>query len=106
MEKIIYDEKKGLWYKLQCDYYILCLKFPKKEQQLIGICGQRRLRYIKQQRKVLYLNLLTSGNLNGYLADIGKQAGEMFSRLIKRMAEREGVTENLNRIIKWNGLVV
>ena len=95
MEKVIYDEKNGLWYELQGDYYIPCLKLPEEEQQPIGIWGQRHLRYIKQHRRVLYLNLLTSGKLNGYLADIDKQAENMFSRLVKQMAEREGVTEKL-----------
>ena len=95
MEKVIYDEKNGLWYELQGDYYIPCLKLPEEEQRSIGIWGQRHLRYIKQNRKVLYLNLLTSGKLNGYLADIDKQAENMFSRLVKQMAEREGVTEKL-----------
>lgn len=95
MEKVIYDEKNGLWYELQGDYYIPCLKLPKEELQPIGVCGQRHLRYIKQNRKALYLNLLTSGKLNGYLADLDKQAEEMFSQLVKQMAEREGVTEKL-----------
>ena len=95
MKKVIYDEKNGLWYELQGDYYIPCLKLPEEEQQPIGTWGQRHLRYIKQNRKVLYLNLLTSGKLNGYLADLDKQADEMFSLLVKQMAEREGVTEQL-----------
>ena len=95
MEKVIYDEKNGLWYELQGDYYIPCLKLSEEEQQPIGVWGQRHLRYIKQHRKVLYLNLLTSGKLNGYLSDLDKQAEEMFSRLVKQMAEREGVTEQL-----------
>ncbi|MBR2405520.1 MAG: TnpV protein [Clostridia bacterium] len=95
MKKVIYDEKNGLWYELQGDYYIPCLKLPEEEQQPIGIWGQRHLRYIKQNRKVLYLNLLTSGKLNGYLADLDKQADEMFSLLVKQMAESEGVTEQL-----------
>ena len=95
MEKVIYDKKNGLWYELQGDYYIPCLKLPEEEQQSIGIWGQRHLRYIKQNRKVLYLNLLTSGKINGYLADLDKQAEEMFSRLVKQLAEREGVTETL-----------
>ena len=95
MEKVIYDEKNGLWYELQGDYYIPCLKLPEEEQQPIGVWGQRHLRYIKQNRKALYLNLLTSGKLNGYLADLDKQAEEMFSQLVKQMAEREGVTEQL-----------
>ena len=95
MEKVIYDEKNGLWYELQGDYYIPCLKLLEEEQQHIGVWGQRHLRYIKQNRKVLYLNLLTSGKLNRYLSDLDKQAEEMFSRLVKQMAEREGVTEKL-----------
>lgn len=95
MEKVIYDKKNGLWYELQGDYYIPCLKLPEEEQQPIGVWGQRHLRHIKQNRKVLYLNLLTSGKLNGYLSDLDKQAEEMFSRLVKQMAEREGVTEQL-----------
>ena len=105
MEKAIYDEKNGLWYELQGDYYIPCLKLPKEEQQPIGVWGQRHLRYIKQNRKVLYLNLLPSGKLNGYLADIDKQAEEMFSRLVKQMAEREGVTEKLkvDNQMEWVG---
>ena len=95
MEKVIYDEKNGLWYELQGDYYIPCLKLPEEEQQPIGVWGQRHLRYIRQNRKVLYLNLLTSGKLNGYLAELDKQAEEIFSRLVNQMAEREGVTEQL-----------
>ena len=105
MEKVIYDEKNGLWYELQGDYYIPCLKLPEEEQQPIGVWGQRHLRYIKQNRKVLYLNLLTSGKLNGYLSDLDKQAEDMFFRLIKQMAEREGVTEKLkaDNQMKWIG---
>ena len=105
MEKVIYDEKNGLWYELQGDYYIPCLKLPEEEQQPIGVWGQRHLRYIKQNRKVLYLNLLTSGKLNGYLADLNKQAEEMFARLIKQMAEREGVTKQLKaeNQMEWVG---
>jgi len=95
MEKVIYDEKNGLWYELQGDYYIPCLKLSEEEQQHIGVWGQRHLRHIKQNRKVLYLNLLTSGKLNGYLTDIDKQAEEMFSRLVEQMAKCEGITEKL-----------
>ena len=78
---------------------------PEEKQQHIGIWGQRHLRYIKQNRKVLYLNLLTSGKLNGYLADLDKQAEEMFSRLVKQVAERECVTEKLkvDNKMEWVG---
>ena len=95
MEKVIYDEKNGLWYELQGDYYIPCLKLPEEEQRPIGIWGNRHLRYIKQHRNVLYLKLLTSGKLNGYLADLDKQAEDMFFLLVKQMAERENATEQL-----------
>lgn len=78
---------------------------PEEEQQPIGVWGQRHLRYIKQNRRALYLNLLTSGKLNGYLADIDKQAEDMLSRLVKQMAEREGVTEKLkaDNQMEWVG---
>lgn len=93
MDKYIYDEKNGPWYELQGDYYLPCLKLPKEESGYIGIWGQRHLRYLKQHRKVLYSELLISGKLNDYLADLNEQAEEMFSRLVKQLAEKEGVTE-------------
>ncbi len=95
MKQHFTDEKTGIRYTLQGDYYLPDLALPAEEQQPIGIWGQRHLRHIKQNRRVLYTNLLTSGKLNRYLADIDKKAEEMFSRLVKQMAEREGVTEQL-----------
>ena len=95
MEKRIYNEKTGISYTLQGDYYLPNLKLPDKENKPIGLWGQRHARYLKQNHKVLYMNLLTSGKLNGYLADIDVQAENMFSRLVKQIAEREGVTEQL-----------
>ena len=95
MEKYIYDKNNGLWYELRGDYYIPCLTVPAQEEKPIGIWGQRHLRYIKQERKVLYTELLTSGRLNTYLADINEQATEQMLLLIKQMAERDGVTEQL-----------
>ena len=95
MDKYIYDEKNGLWYELQEDYYLPCLKLPKEESRHIGIWGKRHLRYLKQHRKVLQSELLISGKLNDYLADINEQVEEMFSRLVKQLAEKEGVTEVL-----------
>ena len=104
MEKRIYNEQTGISYTVHCDYYLPDLALPEEEKGVeIGVWGQRYLRYIKQHRKVLYLNLLTSGKLNGYLADIDKQAENMFSRLVKQMAEREGVTEKLkvDKQMEW-----
>ena len=95
MEKYIYNEQNGLWYELQGDYYLPCLKLPEEETAHIGIWGQRHRRYLKTHRKALYTSLLTCGKLNIYLADIDRQAGEMFSRLVKQLSEKEGVTETL-----------
>ena len=95
MEKYKFDGNNGLWYELQGDYYLPCLKLPEEEQAYIGIWGQRHLRYLKEHRRVRYANLLTSGKLNSYLVDIDRQAEEMFERLVKQMAECEGVTEQL-----------
>lgn len=95
MEKRIYNEQAGISYTLQGDYYLPDLALPEQEDKPIGLWGQRHLRYIKQHHKVRYTNLLTSSKLNGYLADVDKQAEDMFFRLVKQMAEREGVTEQL-----------
>ena len=95
MEKYIFDERNGLWYELQDDYYLPCLKLPEVEQQPVGLWGQRHLRYIKQNRKVFYLNLLTSGKLNEYLTEIDLQAEEMFNQLVKQYAKTMGATERL-----------
>ena len=95
MEKYKYDESNGLWYELQGDYYLPCLKLPEEEQVHIGIWGQRHLNYLRENKRVLLSSLQLSGKLNSYLADIDKQAEEMCSRLVKQMAEREGITEQL-----------
>ncbi len=95
MDKYIYDENNGLWYELQDDYYLLRLTLPPEEERPIGIWGQRHKRYLKEHRKATYTTLLTSGKLNAYLADIDRQAEEMFSRLVKQMAEHDGVSEKL-----------
>ena len=94
MGKTIFEQMGGT-YEQQGDYFIPCLTLQTEEQVEIGIWGQRHLRYIKQHHKVRYTNLLTSGKLNGYLAEIDKQAEDMFFRLVKQIAEREGVTEQL-----------
>ena len=95
MEKRIYNEQTGIGYTLQSDYYLPNLALPEQDDEPIGLWGQRHLKYIKQHRKILYINLLTSGKLYEHLADIDKQAEDMFFRLAKQMTEREGVTEKL-----------
>ena len=96
MEKHIYNEQTGISYTLHGDYYLPDLALSDDEKGAeIGIYGQRHLRYIKQYRKSLYLNLLTTGKLRCYLADIDIQAEEMLYRLVKQISEYEGITETL-----------
>ncbi len=105
MAKTIFEEMGGTYVR-QGDYFIPCLTLPaEKENQPIGVWGQRHASYLKQYQKVLFINLLTSGKLNSYLADINEQAEELFSRLVKQMAEREGVTELLKaeNPMEWVG---
>ena len=94
MEKTLY-EQMGSTYREVGDYVLPNLTLPEKEERPIGVWGQRRLRYLKEHHKVLYYNLLTSGNLHAHLADIEEQAQEFFLRLVKEYAERENVTEQL-----------
>ena len=96
MDKYIYDNSNGLWYELQGDYYIPCLVLPdEKEERHIGIWGHRHLRYLKEYKKATYIKLLTSGKLNGYLADIDRQVQDMMASLTKQLAVHENVTEKL-----------
>lgn len=94
MEKYITDERTGLKYELVGDYYIIAGD-DEPEERPIGIWGQRHLRYLKQHHKAVYAELLTSGKLNGYLADLNEQAEDMFYRLVKELAESEGIMETL-----------
>lgn len=97
MKKTIFEEIGGTYIR-HGDYLIPCLTLPEEEQRFVGVWGQRHLRYLKEYRRSVYLNLLTSGRLNDYLADIEKQAQERFERIVEQMAEREGVTEKLKTV--------
>lgn len=94
MEKTIFEEMGGTYHE-ENGYLIPNLTLPPEEEKPIGIWGQRHKRYLKERRKATYTTLLTSGNLNSYLADINQQSEEMFSRLVKQMADLEGITEQL-----------
>lgn len=95
MAKTIFEEMGGAYVR-QGDYFIPCLILPaEKENKPIGVWGQRHKRYLREHKRATYTTLFTSGKLNSYLADIDEQAEELFSRLVKQMAEREGVTETL-----------
>ena len=88
-------EQTGGRYEQHGDYLLPCLTLPAEEEQPIGIWGQRHRRYVKEHHRILYYNLLTTCKLNSYLADIERQAYEMFFRLVQQMAERGGATEAL-----------
>ena len=103
MKQHYIDKKTGIGYTLQGDYYLPDLALPAEKEQPIGVWGQRHLRYLKEYRRITYLNLLTSGKLNSFLADVDEHAQDMFSRLVKQLAEKEGVTETLkvNNQMLW-----
>ena len=94
MAKTIFEEMGGTYTQVG-DYLLPDLKLPVEEHLPIGVWGQRHRRCLKEHRRATYATLFTSGKLNSYLADIDRQSEEMFSRLVKQMAEAEGVTEQL-----------
>lgn len=94
MEKYITDERTGLKYELVGDYYLIAGD-DEPEECYIGIWGQRHLWYLKQHHKTVYAELLTSGKLSEYLAELNEQAENMFFRLVKELAEKNGITEML-----------
>mgnify|MGYP002590478593 CR=1 FL=1 len=94
MKKTIFEQMGGTYTQVG-DYLLPDLTLPPEEERPIGVWGQRHARYLKQHHKILFYSLLTSGKLNAYLAEIDRQAEDMFFRLVKQMAEREGVTEQL-----------
>ena len=100
--KSIFEQQGGI-YTMQGDYRLPNLLPPTEEERPIGVWGQRRLRYLKHHRKVLYYNLLTSGKLHSHLADVEEQAQDLFSRLVKEYVEKEGITEQLKATnqMKW-----
>ena len=104
MAKSLFEELGGK-YEWQGDYLIPCLTIPAEKEQPIGTWGQRHLDYLKKYRKVTYINLLTSGRLNAYLADIDRQAQEHFERLIEGMKQAQGITEQLKaeNALEWTG---
>ena len=95
MEKYIYDSSNGLWYELHGDYYLPCLVIPEEEIHTIGIWGRKHLRYLIEHRPMLYNDLILSGKLYSYLADIDTQARVRLDLLVAQMVEKEGINEQL-----------
>ncbi len=94
MKKTIFEEMGGTFVKVG-DYYLPELALPPEEEKPIGIWGKRHLQYLKEYKQFVYMNLLTSGRLNDYLASVDEQAEDMFSRLVTEYADRQEVTEQL-----------
>ena len=104
MKKSLFEQLGGTYHE-ENGYLIPDLRLPAEEEQTIGTWGQRHLDYLKQYRRVTYTNLLTSGKLNAYLADIDRQAQEHFERLIEGMKQAQGITERLKEenALEWTG---
>ena len=105
MDKYKYDESNGLWYELKGDYYFPCLTLPESESKPIGLWGQRHRSYLQEHRKIVYTQLLTSGRLNSYLAEIDQQAQERMEVLVEQMKQAQGITEQLKaeNAVEWVG---
>ena len=95
MEEYIYDSSNGLWYELHGDYYIPCLVIPEEEIHTIGIWGRKHQQYLREHHSMVYNDLVLSGKLYSYLADIDTQARKMIDLLVTQLAEKEGVHEGL-----------
>ena len=95
MEKYIYNNSNGLWYELHGDYYLPCLVIPEEEIHTIGMWGRKHLQYLREHRPMLYNDLIISGKLYSYLADIDTQARVRIDLLVAQMAEKEGINECL-----------
>ena len=106
MAKSLFEQLGGTYHE-ENGYFIPDLRLPAEEEQPIGAWGQRHLDYLKKYRKVTYINLLTSGRLNAYLADIDRQAQERFKRLIEGLKQEQGITEQLKaeNALEWTGRV-
>ncbi|WP_337596284.1 TnpV protein [Ruthenibacterium lactatiformans] len=95
MEKYIYDNSNGLWYELLGDYYLPCLFIPEEENHPIGIWGKKHQQYLKEYRPIFYNDLILSGKLYTYLADIDTQARNKLDLLVTQLAEKECISEYL-----------
>ena len=104
MVQSIFEEMGGR-YERQGEYILPCLTIPPEKEQSIDLFGRRHLDYLREYRKITYTNLLTSGRLNAYLADIDRQAQERFERLIEGMKQAQGITEQLKaeNALEWTG---
>ena len=95
MEKYIYDNINGLWYELHGNYYLPCLVIPEEEIHTIGIWGRKHQQYLREYRSMVYTDLVLSGKLCSYLADIDAQARNKLDLLVTQLAEKEGINEQL-----------
>ncbi len=103
-EQTLFEQLGGTYHE-ERGYIIPDLRLPEEKERTIGLFGQRHLDYLKQYRRITYINLLTSGRLNAYLAEIDRQAQERFERLIEQMKQAQGITEQLKaeNALEWIG---
>ena len=95
MEKYIFDQCNGLWYELQGNYYVPCLVLDEAGTSPIGMWGRKHQQYLKEHRPMIYSDLVLSGKLHGYLADIDTQARNKLHLLVTQLAEKEGINEQM-----------
>ena len=95
MERYIYNRENGLWYVLHGDVYLPCISPTEDNAATIGKWGRQYLTYIREHKRVLYTNLLTTGKLNSHLEETDSRANRMYEELMKALSERENITENL-----------
>ena len=95
MKKHIYDESNGLWYELIGDYYIPVLTLSSEEQRPIGKWGRMHRDYLKEHCPIIFNDLILSGQLWSYLADLNEQAQKRLSLIVEQMKASEGVSEKL-----------
>ena len=105
MKKTIFEEMGGTYVRCR-DYFIPNLTLPEEEEmRFVGVWGQRHLQYLKEYRKTVYLDLMMSGRLNSYLADIEEQAQKRFERIVEQMKQAQEITERLKseNQMEWVG---
>ncbi len=103
-EQTLFEQLGGTYHE-ERGYIIPDLRLPEEKERTIGVFGQLHLDYLKQYRRITYINLLTSGRLNSYLAEIDGQAQERYERLIEQMKQAKGITEQLKaeNALEWVG---
>ena len=92
MEKSLFEQMGGTYTQIG-DYLLPDVELP--QEKPVGVWGTRHYHHLRKSKRILFSQLTISGKMNDYLADIDRQAEEMFSQLVKQLAEKDGITETL-----------